>query len=163
MIAVYWGRFNPPHKGHMALIKKIVKEVNLLIVAIGEADTKNTKRNPFSGSERKKMMKTFLKEERIKHVKVVLIPTAKTFSKSITNLFKVCPKFDVLYADKETIIKKMKNRVKIRRINRIGEVSATKIREAIAHDKDWEHLTGRSVAKIIRKINGIKRIKRTCL
>jgi nicotinamide-nucleotide adenylyltransferase len=160
MIAVYWGRFNPPHYGHINLIKKILKEVDSLVIAIGEASTKNEKRNPFSGSERKQMIKAFLREEKIQRVKVVLVPTTKSFSASVKKLFEVCLKFDVMYADKEIVIRKVKNRVKVRRIKRVGTISATKIRDAIAYDKNWEHLTGKSVAKIIRKINGIARIKK---
>jgi nicotinamide-nucleotide adenylyltransferase len=161
MIGVYWGRFNPPHNGHMNLVKKILGEVDLLIIAIGEATTKNEKRNPFSGSERKRMFEAFLREEKLRRVKIVLVPTTKSFSESVKKLFEVCPKFDVLYTDKEIIIRKIKHKVGIRRIRRIGTVSATQIRDAIANDNGWEHLTGKSVAKIIKKINGIARIKKT--
>jgi nicotinamide-nucleotide adenylyltransferase len=160
MIAVYWGRFNPPHYGHINLIKKILREVNSLVIAIGEASTKNEKRNPFSGSERKKMIEAFLREEKIRRVKVVLVPTTKSFSESVKKLFEVCPRFDVMYADKEIVIRKVKDKVKVRRIKRVGSISATKIREAIAKDKAWEHLTGKSVARIIREIKGIARVKK---
>jgi nicotinamide-nucleotide adenylyltransferase len=163
MKAVYWGRFNPPHYGHINLIKKILREVDSLVVAIGEATTKNEKRNPFSGSERKRMMEAFLREKKVKRVKVVLVPTTKSFSESVKKLFEVCPRFDVMYADKEIVIRKVKGKVKVRRIKRVGTISATKIRDAIAYDKNWEHLTGKSVARIIRKINCIARIKRTYL
>jgi len=56
MRGIYWGRFNPPHKGHLQLIKKILREVDNLIIVVGSAQEKNTKRNPFSGKERKKMI-----------------------------------------------------------------------------------------------------------
>ena len=69
-IGVYWGRFNPPHYGHLRLIKKLVREVDILIVAVGSAEDKNTKRNPFSGGERAQMMRAFLREEDVLRVKV---------------------------------------------------------------------------------------------
>jgi cytidyltransferase-like protein len=47
---VYWGRFNPPHKGHLSVIKKFSDKYNLT-VAIGGSEHKNEKRNPFSGKE----------------------------------------------------------------------------------------------------------------
>ena len=37
---------------------------------------------------------------------------------------------------------------------------ATQLRNAIANDKPWEHFTGKSVVKIIKKLNGIGRIKK---
>lgn len=106
MVAVYWGRFNPPHKGHLGLIKKILKKSDDLIVAIGSAQEKNTKRNPFSGMERKKLMEAYLKENNISksQVRVKTINDGKSFSSSVKNLFAKCGKFDVLYTDKESII-----------------------------------------------------------
>ncbi len=162
--AVYWGRFNPPHKGHLNLIRKIRKEVDMLIVAIGSAELKNTSRNPFDGREKKKMMTAYLKELKIgSNVKVIAVPDGKSMRSAVRNLFEACGKFDVLYTDKETIIKIVKNKVKIRRIYRTGNISSTKIRDAIATDQKWEHLTGRSVAKLVKKFNGIQRIKKAYL
>jgi nicotinamide-nucleotide adenylyltransferase len=158
MIGLYWGRFNPPHKGHMNLIKNLLKETDKLIIAVGSAKKSNTKRNPFSGTERVKLMKRYLKEEKIKNVKVIPVPDGKSMSAGIKNLINECPKFDVLYTDKETIIKLIKTKTK--RIHRVGKISSTQIRDAIAHDKEWEHLTGKSVVKIIKKLKGIERIKK---
>ena len=56
IIGCYWGRFNPVHKGHVLLIKKLLKKVDELVIAIGSSQEKNTKRNPFSGNERKQMI-----------------------------------------------------------------------------------------------------------
>ena len=163
MISLYWGRFNPPHKGHLQLIKKILNETDKLIIAIGSAEFKNTKRNPFDGNERKKMMEEYLKEKKIdtKNIKVIAVPDGKSFSSGIKNLFKFCGNFDVLYTDKETIINLIKKKVKVKRIKRAGTISSTKIRDAIANDKKWEDLTGKSVARLIKKFNGIERIKRS--
>lgn len=161
-IGVYWGRFNPPHNGHLKVIKKISGEVDKLIVAIGAAEIKNTKRNPFDGKEKKKMMEAYLKELGIynKKVAVISIPDGKSFSSAVKNLFELCGNFDVLYTDKETIIRMVQNRVKVRRIHRTGDISSTKIRDAIANDQKWEHLTGTSVATLIKKFDGIQRIKK---
>ena len=158
---VYWGRFNPPHRGHLNLIKKIRKEVDVLIIAIGSAEIKNTKRNPFDGQEKKEMMAAYLKELKIGYnVKVITVSDGKSMRSAVRNLFEACGKFDVLYTDKETIIKIVKNRVKVRRIHRAGNISSTKIRDAIATDKNWEHLTGRSVVNLIKRFNGTDRIKK---
>ncbi len=162
MIGVYWGRFNPPHKGHLRLIKNILREVDTLVIAIGSAEFKNTPRNPFDGQEKKFMMVAYLKELGINmnKVKVIPVPDGKSFSSAIKNLFRLCGKFDVLYTDKETIIKLIGKRVKVMRIKRIGNVSSTKIRDAIASGSKWEHLTGKSVAKLIEKFDGVERIKK---
>jgi nicotinamide-nucleotide adenylyltransferase len=162
MIGLYWGRFNPPHKGHLRMIEKILKETDSLIIAIGSAESKNSKRNPFNGDERKKMLKAYLKEKNIdkKKVKVIAVPDGKSFSSAIKNLFTLCGTFDTLYTDKETIINLIEKKVKIKKINRTGTISSTQIRDAIANDKKWEKFTGESVAKLIKQFKGIKRIKK---
>lgn len=163
MIGVYWGRFNPPHKVHMKVIKKLLKEVDLLIIAIGSSEFKNTKRNPFDGKERTLMIKAYLKEERVHgKVKVVTVRDGKSYSSAIKNLFSTCD-FDVIFFsdEKNAMSNLMKNKIKIKKFKRKGAVSSTRIRDAIAKDKKWTHLTGKSVARLIEKMDGINRIKKT--
>lgn len=166
IVGIYWGRFNPPHKGHMQLIKKILKEVGRLIIAIGSAEFKDKKRNPFGGKERKAMMEGYLKEEKLspKKVKVIAVRDGTSFSSAIKNLFANCSPFDVLYTDKATIISLIGKKVKVKRFKRKGAISSTQIRGAIAEGRTWKHLTGRSVARLIKKYDGIERIKKAyCL
>ena len=164
MIGLYWGRFNPPHKGHMAVIKRLLKEVDALIIAIGAAELKGTKRNPFDGEERAKMMEAYLKEAGINsdRINVVPVPDGKSYSSAISNLFRLCPKFDVAYMsdEKEGISELLGKKTRVKVFKRTGTVSSTGIRGAIANGKKWEHLTGKSVARIIKQLNGIERIKR---
>lgn len=159
----YWGRFNPPHKGHINLIRKLSKKVDKLFVVIGSAQKKNTQRNPFSGQERVSMLKAYLREENIKGVKVFALPDKGTYSKSVDNLLKNAPKFNILFTDKKNIINAVGKRVKVRVFSRRGAISSTKIREAILNDKKYDYLTGRSVVKLISNFKGAKRIKRAYL
>jgi nicotinamide-nucleotide adenylyltransferase len=162
MIGVYWGRFNPPHKGHLKLIKRILQEVDSLIVVIGSSQEKNTKRNPFSGKERKEMMEAYLKEMKVNmnRVKVISIEDKTSHASSLRELISGCGKFDVIYIDNASLIKAVGNKFIVRKIKRIGLISATRIRDAIAEDKKWEHLTGKSVVRLIKKFKGIERIKK---
>jgi nicotinamide-nucleotide adenylyltransferase len=159
---VYWGRFNPPHKGHISLIENLLKKVDKLIIAIGSSKEKNTKRNPFNGKERKLMLVSYLKERKINldKVKIIEVPDGKSYESSVKNLLKLIPKFDVLFTDKKTIINLIEKKVEIQCIKRRGAISSTRIRDAIASNNKWEQLTGKSVAFLVKKLNGIKRIKR---
>ena len=161
-IGLYWGRFNPPHKGHITLIKKLLKKVDKLIIAIGSAQEKNTKRNPFSAEERRKMIQAYLEEKKInpKKFKIIIVNDGKTHNSSINNLLKKSGAFDILFTDKKMLIKLISKKIKVSKTKRAGTVSSTKIKEAIAKDSSWEKLTGRTVARLIKKFNGIKRIKK---
>ncbi len=158
--ACYWGRFNPPHHGHMNMIKKILKESDELILVVGAKEKKNTKRNPFSGRERVKMMKAFLKEGKIpsKKIKIITIKDGPSWKDARRKFLKKCPNANVIYTDKKRVIKHLGDKMKIKIIKREGEISSTKIRKAIAENKDYSNLTGKSVIKLIKKYKGEKRI-----
>jgi len=157
----YIGRFNPPHKGHIKLIKRLLKKVNRLIIVVGSFKEKNTKRNPFSGKERIKMLKAYLREEKIPsgRVKVITIKEGRSWKDKINNLFKACPNCNILFTNNKRIVNLVKHRVKVHSFRRIGKVSSTKIKNAIYENKKWEHHTGKSVARIIKQIKGRERIK----
>ncbi len=161
LVGVYWGRFNPPHKGHMSVIKKLNGKYNL-IVAVGSAEYKNERDNPFSGKERKKMVESYLKELKINNVRVVALNDGKgSMTWAIDNLIRRC-KPDVLFLSNEkgSVIRKARSKVKILIFKRKGNVSSTLIRNRIAHDDEsWRNLTGKSVGRLIVKLDGIKRIK----
>jgi nicotinamide-nucleotide adenylyltransferase len=159
-VGVFWGRFNPPHKGHIVLIKRLVRKVDLLIVAVGGAEKINTRRDPFSGDERVKMLVSYLNEQNIKVEDVVAVEDGKSWASSINNLFEKCGKFDVLFTDHKTIAKLVRDKVIIVSFERKGNISSTLIRDSIATGEEWENLTGKSVVSLIKRLDGIERIKR---
>lgn len=149
MIGVYWGRFNPQHKGHIGVINRLLKKVDMLIIAIGSAEFQNTKRNPFNGD--------------MKRVKIIPVSDGKSHSTAVKNLFGLCQKFDLVFlsAEKGAVSRLIESKVKVVRFKRTGTTSSTKIRNAIAKDKKWQHMTGKSVAKLIQELNGTERIKKS--
>ncbi len=138
-----------------------MKRVNSLIVAVGSAEKMNMKRNPFSGDERVRMLKSYLKERDVKVKDVVAVDDGKSWSSAIDNLFERCGRFDILFTDKKRITKLVGNRVKVVGFRRTGMVSSTMIRDSIAAGDDrWKSLTGKSVASLIVKLDGVRRIRR---
>ena len=67
IIALYPGTFAPITKGHLDIIKRSVKFVEKLIIAISENNEKNTL---FTVNERVEMIKKVLIAENIKNVEV---------------------------------------------------------------------------------------------
>lgn len=53
---LYIGRFQPFHKGHKAIVDKMLKECDKVIIAIGSAQEELTKENPFNYSQRRAMI-----------------------------------------------------------------------------------------------------------
>ncbi len=161
MIALHWGRFNPPHRGHLSAIKKILSEADELIIAVGSAEERDTERNPFDGEERKRMIEAYLAEEGMdaSRVRVIPVPDGKSIAGSVRNLFSLCGDFDVLYTDKESIISAIGKKAAVRRIRRSGTVSSTGVRKAIVEGRSIAGMTGKSVIALIEKFDGEKRIR----
>jgi len=72
MNIVYIGRFEPPHNGHFATIRKALAQAENLIIFIGSHETCRSLRNPFTTEERLEMFKIALTPEEQK--KITLIP-----------------------------------------------------------------------------------------
>jgi len=54
--AVYIGRFQPPHKGHLESMQHALKIADRLIVVIGSANSSRDLRNPFTDHDRNTMI-----------------------------------------------------------------------------------------------------------
>ena len=54
MKALFIGRFQPFHNGHLKVVQEILKEFDEVIIGIGSSKYSGTLDNPFSGEERKK-------------------------------------------------------------------------------------------------------------
>lgn len=68
------GRFQPPHLGHLELIKYALEKVDELIIIIAAAQISHTKKNPLTAGERVLLLKTMLENGEIPASKYYLIP-----------------------------------------------------------------------------------------
>jgi len=48
MRGLYIGRFQPYHLGHQAVLEKIAREMDEIIIVIGSAEASHTLENPFT-------------------------------------------------------------------------------------------------------------------
>lgn len=161
-VGVYWGRFNPPHEGHLRVIRRFYRTYRL-IVAVGSAERGNERRNPFRGRERKAMLEAYLRENQVRGVRVVTLRDGPSVAWALENLVRRCrPEVLLLSREKSALANRAKRRVPVVRFARSGTVSSARIRRAIVRgDPSWKALTGRSVVRLIERYDGIRRIRRT--
>jgi cytidyltransferase-like protein len=160
-VGVYWGRFNPPHEGHLRVIRKFRDQYDL-VVAVGSSEHKNEKTNPFSGAERKQMMEAYLREAGIEGVRVIPLKDGTSEAWAIDNLIRKCqPDMLILSTEKSHLSDLARARLRVIRFSRTGSVSSTRIRDSIAAGDDrWKRLTGKSVVRLILQFDGVRRIQR---
>lgn len=61
-LLVFIGRFQPFHKGHLAVIREGFKHAQRLLILVGSANSGRTLRNPFTFEERRKMISRSIAE-----------------------------------------------------------------------------------------------------
>jgi nicotinamide-nucleotide adenylyltransferase len=156
---VLWGRFNPPHKGHLWLVKHCRSKVDKLTLVIGSAQESGTRRNPFSAAERIRMWRAYLREAKVTGVRIFSQADHQSDAQAVRNLWKLTRGFDVIFTDKSLIRRIIGKRARVEGYPRVGGWSSTKLRRAIVRGERWERMTGRSVARIIKSLSGEVRIR----
>jgi bifunctional NMN adenylyltransferase/nudix hydrolase len=69
--AIYIGRFEPVHSGHVALLRRALDSAAQVIVVVGSAWQSRTPKNPFTWAEREAMLREVLSESESARVQVL--------------------------------------------------------------------------------------------
>ncbi|MEF8849130.1 MAG: nicotinamide-nucleotide adenylyltransferase [Candidatus Thermoplasmatota archaeon] len=162
MKALFIGRFQPLHKGHLKILEKISKKYEKIIIVIGSAQYNHTKKNPFTAEERKKMIKQTLKEKNITNYEIYLIPDIHNPPKWVEHVNSIVPGYDIVVSNSEfnkDLFKKAGYKVMGTSLFNRDKYKGKEIRKRIKENKKWRHLVPKSTVKIIENIDAIKRIK----
>ncbi len=158
------GRMQPVHEGHLQVIKSILEEVDEVIIGIGSAQLSHTLKDPFTAGERVMMLTKALSENGIHASKYYIIPVQDVACNSIwvAHIKMLTPPFKYIYSGNSLV-----QRLFIEAGYEVTEpplfnrknYSGTEVRRRILTDGDWESLVPKSVADVIREIDGVSRIK----
>ena len=159
------GRFQPFHKGHLALTKQILSECDELLIIIGSAQFNFIDKDPFSAGERVLMIHEALKEARVDLSRCYIIPVANDENNArwLAYIRSMVPPFDVLYSGNDFVKYLARSQdssivIEDPMFAEINEYNGTNIRRLMQEGKPWEHLVPPAVAKVIQQVGGIVRI-----
>jgi len=102
MKALFIGRFQPFHSGHLDAIKQISQ--GEIIIGIGSSQYSDTEDNPFSFGEREKMIKKSLAGLSINY-RIIAIPDIHDAKNWVAHVKNIVGDFDVVYTGNELVKK----------------------------------------------------------
>lgn len=163
--AVFPGRFQPIHLGHLHVIEWTLTKVDELIVAIGTAQESHTIVNPFTAGERVLMIKEALKERSVDLSRVYIIPVPDILMNSVwpQYLQMYVPKFRYGVARNPLVLRLFRDagyEVLVPPPLERGKYSSTVVRKLmLLGDDRWRELVPASVVKVIEELGGIERLR----
>lgn len=165
MRALFPGRFQPPHWGHIYAIREILAEVEEVVVTIGSAQFNYMAKDPFTAGERMWMLREGLREGGIDLARVVIvpIPNVENNFEWLGRVLSYTPPFQIVYTGNlyvAQLFRKMGIQVRQQPLIQRDVYNSTKVRELIARgDPTWEKLVPNAVATIVRQVGGEERLK----
>ena len=162
---LFIGRFQPFHKGHLSTIRFALDKVDQLVIVVGSAQKSHEPRNPFTAGERIRMIKETLDSESkidVKRILIIPVPDLDVHSMWTRLVDILVPKYDVVFANDTFTLLLFRERgvrtVEAPLVKR-DKISATEIRKRMATGEKWHDLVSCQVAKVIKEIGGVERIK----
>ncbi|HKZ99867.1 MAG TPA: nicotinamide-nucleotide adenylyltransferase, partial [Thermoplasmata archaeon] len=150
--AFFMGRFQPFHKGHLAMVKRILETNDEIIVGIGSAQYSHTGENPFTAGERYEMIKRALDAEGIHNYHLVPIPDTHVHSIWVSHIRSLVPHFDVVYSNSDLVVRLFgEHGVKVLSPPLVDRerLSGTVLRQRMLKGGEWEPLVPPAVAAYI--------------
>lgn len=160
--ALFIGRFQPFHNGHLEVIKHLSTEYDDILIGIGSAYENYTRKNPFTAGERFEMIEVSLRSEGISNYSIIPLPDINRYDIWPHHVQSLCPQFTMVYSNnpliKELFLKAGYKVDSTELINR-KEYSGSEIRRRILKNESWHDLVPPNVAKIMEDISGAERIR----
>lgn len=154
--ALFIGRFQPFHLGHLSVVQQALKENDFLIIGIGSSQYSHARDNPFTFEERKTMITAALDEAKISRARYTLLalPDIHDDAQWVDHVISLVPQFDRVYTGSpivKKLFKKHKDHAKfpVVDVEFLPDISATTIRKKMKKGEHWETDVPDAIAKWI--------------
>lgn len=149
--ALFVGRFQPFHKGHLHAIENILKDYDKVVILIGSINKKGAN-NPFTFRERKAMIEQCLRKHKDRY-EIIGVPDNPSDDVWTRHVLKKAG-FDVVVTGNDHVRRCFTAfNIPTKEPLFLKGCSATKIRELMRKGKKWEHLVPEPAVKVIKSLN----------
>jgi len=156
----YIGRFQPYHNGHQAVLERIAQEADEIIIGVGSAQLSHTIENPFTSGERVLMITRALASLGCPFY-VIPIEDVQRNALWAAHVRSMTPPFDLCYSSNPLVVRLFREagvQVQSPAMYERDRHSGTEIRRRMREGEAWEELVPPAVVKVIREIDGVKRL-----
>jgi nicotinamide-nucleotide adenylyltransferase len=162
--ALFVGRFQPFHYGHLHAIEKILEECDELVLVVGSAQMSHEHDNPFTAGERIEMIRAALDAADIPTERHIIIPIsdAPAHRVWVSAVESQTPRFDLVYSNQPLTRRLLiEAGYEVRHIPMFqrGKYEASEIRRRILEEEDWDDLVPPEVHRMVQEIDGENRIR----
>jgi len=162
--ALFVGRFQPFHYGHLYAIETILKECDTLVLVVGSAQMSHQHDNPFTAGERIEMIRAALNAAKIPCDRYLIIPIADAPAHRVwvSAVESQTPRFDLVFSNQsltKRLLIEAGYEVRPIRLYERGRFEASEIRHRILDSEDWSELVPPEVYRIVLEIDGETRIR----
>jgi nicotinamide-nucleotide adenylyltransferase len=157
----YIGRFQPYHNGHQAVLERVARVVDEIVIGVGSAQLSHELENPFTAGERVLMITRSL-ASLDRPVYVIPIEDIQRNALWVSHVKSMTPPFDCVFSS---------NPVVMRLFSEAGVAvhspdmyerqthSGTSIRRRMLAGEPWEPLVPAAVVEVLREIDGVGRLR----
>ncbi len=151
------GRFQPFHRGHIALVKEIVRRQGKIIIIIGSKQYSRVAENPFTSEERIRMVRKTLQGYKIpiRDVKIYAVEDKHDAPKWTEETCALLPPNAVIYSNSEWIRELFRLRgfclAEFVKFN-FEEFNGTAIRTKLYAGQDWKPYVPYGTKQVIEEI-----------
>ena len=161
-VALLPGRFQPFHRGHLAIAQTAVTDGHELLVMIGSAQESVTWENPFSAGERREMVATGMAAAGLAPQAIVAVADLNDYDRWVAHVVARLGPFDCVYsanalvqqlfgaAGYHIVAPELQNR---------QEWEGGAIRQALAAAGAWETALQPEVAALVLRYGGPERLR----
>jgi nicotinamide-nucleotide adenylyltransferase len=165
-IALFIGRFQPLHHGHIFVLKRLFEMHDHIKIGIGSSQLSNKLSDPFSDIERKNFIIAALDKRGISRnrYEIFSIPDIFDAQKWVNYVMSITGEFDTIYSNSDWVRELFKKEgIEIGKKLEIfkKKYRGTNVRNLIADDNnEWRRLVPKEVQVFMENIDGIKRIQK---
>ena len=164
LTALFVGRFQPFHLGHLDAIKQIFADGNdCIIIGIGSSQVSHEVDNPFSAGERWQMIYHSLITAGYTTDQFHICPISDIAHNSLWPHFVMqqLPPFTSIYSGSPWVLELFRHHTNktVKDLGQNIEISATLVREAILHEKPVDEMLPEASIHILKEIKARDRLQ----